>query len=143
MASLLKRFEKEISGRKKEVIDFIPEIDANGDFKKVRGIEAIIKSWTNILLTPLGTYDHDPDYGSKLLFLVFEPADEITREKIYNEIDFRLPRFDDRAQIDDIDVQFFNNRKGFTVTITVNYDGDTGILTQSITEQTASKFLEA
>ena len=142
MVSLLKRFEKEISGKKNEIVDFVPEIDATGDFKKIKGIQAIINSWTTILLTPLGTYDHDQKFGSKLFFYIFEPADELTRDKIMTEIDFRLPRFEDRAKIENIDVQFLSNKKGFTVTITVNYDGDTDILSQSITEQTASKLLD-
>lgn len=129
MPNILKRFNKEVIGSKKRIYDFIPKITASGDFRRVRDIDVIISSWNNLLLTPTRSYIEDPDYGSDLHKMIFEPADEKTVDKIKYEIETKCITYDNRAVIDSIKVFFIPNRKGFSVDILVSYQGEKGILT--------------
>jgi len=76
MANLLNRFKgtNEVS----KLNDYVATISSSGDFRKVRDIDVILTSWTNILLTPRGTYIFDPEYGSNLHLILFDPVDDIT-----------------------------------------------------------------
>ena len=51
-------------------------------------------------------------------------------------------RYDDRANIQDVNVTFFKNLKGFSVAIDVSYEGETGQLQVVIDEATYFKFFE-
>lgn len=132
MASPLELFQKNIIGSKGTIHDFIPFISSKGDFARVSGISAILASWNNILLTPIRSYTHNPEYGSELYKYAFEPADESTIRSIQNEIEYRISLFDDRAKINSIEVSFFKDGHGFIVDITFSYDGETDSLSLSI-----------
>jgi len=136
MANLLDRFNKQVIGSDSKIYDYLPKIPATGDFKRIKDINVIISSWNNILLTPRGTYLFDPEYGSELYKLVFEPADETTIERIRNEISSRLLLYDDRATILSVDVIAKPNRKGYQINIVIEYDGERGELSVSFDDTT-------
>jgi len=142
VANLLDRFNKNAIGSKGNIADYISIIISSGDFKRVTNLEVILNSWSNILLTPLRTYDHDPTYGSDLYKMIFEPADEMTSEKIEREIESKITLFDDRATIEDISIDFLTNQKGFNLSITVDYEGTSGELKTTIDESLYFKFME-
>jgi len=124
MANILDRFNLDVIGSSGKIADILPYISPKGDFKRVTDFNTILNSWNNILLTPRRTYLFDPEYGSDLYKQVFAPADEDTIEEIKDEIMDRLMYYDDRASIDNIDIQFTTNKKGFNVSIYVSYEGD-------------------
>lgn len=136
MANLLKRFRKEAVGSDAIIYDYLPKITASGEFKRVKDIDVIITSWNNILLTPKRTYLYDPEYGSNLHLLLFEPVDNTTVERIKDEIERSIGYYDDRALITDITVTLMPSGKGFSVTIEAEYEGDTGSLSVKFDDST-------
>jgi len=142
MSNLLTRFQKTVVGSNKKIGDYLSNIDVSGDFKRITGIEVIIASWSNILVTPKRTYQYDPEYGSNLYKMVFEPTDETTEAEITNEVVNSLSLYDDRAIIKNINVIFATNLKGFSVAIDVQYKGEKGQLEVVIDENAYFKFFE-
>jgi len=136
MANLLDKFNKHIVGSKSKDNDYKPRIVSSGDLERISGIEVVLNSWNILLNIPKGTYDHDPELGSDLHKLVFQPADNRTMNKIKNEIERCLMTYDDRAKITNISIKFLTNKKGFNVTIDVNYRGEPATLKTSILENT-------
>lgn len=136
MANLLQRFNKQVIGSDGRIYDYLAKITAYGDFKRLHDLNVIISSWNNILLTPRGTYLHDPEYGSELYLMLFEPADDQTVERIKAEVQETLIIYDDRASIDDIQVQVKPNGKGYQLNISVTYEGAKGTLSVSFDDST-------
>lgn len=135
--SIIDRFFTDIAGDKNSIADYTSVIGPPGEFNRIKDLQVILNSWNNILLTPLRTYTWDPEFGSDLYKYVFEPADDHTRDGIKNEIEYRLQRYDDRAQIQDIIIEMFSNGKGFRYSIIVTYNGETGTLNGTIDKKTA------
>jgi len=142
MANLLDRFKKQVKGSENRLYDYLPKIAQTGDWARITDINVIINSWNNILMTPRRTYLHDPEYGSDLHLLVFDPADSITADRLKTEIQTRLLTYDDRAQIENIEIFLLPNRKGFSVTIDVLYEGEKGILSVSFDDSTFDEILQ-
>ena len=126
MANLLDRFVKSARGTDVQPHDFIPRISSIGDFKRIRNIDVILNSWNNILLTPLGSYIYDPEFGSNLYRLIFEPADSGTVEAIKNEVQTRIENYDSRGEILNLTVVMLPNKKGFNVNVEAEYRGERG-----------------
>lgn len=125
MANILERFIKSARGTDIQPHDFIPYISSIGDFKRIRNIDVILNSWNNILLTPLGSYIYDPNFGSNLYKLIFEPADSGTVQAIKTEIETRILNYDARGEILNINVVMLPNKKGFNVNIECGFRGQT------------------
>jgi len=142
MANLLDRFNKNVRGSSGRIVDYISIISSKGDFKQIRNLDVILNSWNNILLTPLRTYLFDPEFGSNLYKMVFEPVDQNTVDRIKTEIENSLLKYDDRAAITNINISFLQDGKGFNVDITVDYEGEEGNLSLTLDEGTYFKFLE-
>lgn len=143
MANLLSRFNKAVVGSDSKLADYKSKIASVGDFKRIANIEVILNSWTNILITPRRTYMFDPEYGSDLYRLVFEPADQVTQREIIEEVVGSLRKYDDRAIINNVSVEFLSNGKGFSVAVDVKYEGETGQLEVLIDEDTYFRFFES
>jgi len=141
LANILDRFKFTSVGSAGRILDYNSILSSNGDFTKLFDIDAIINSWRNILSTPKGSYDHDPEFGSNLYLFVFEPADVKTKEAINNDIIQALSTYDNRANISSIDTTFLRNMKGFNVSIYVDYEGDTSNLNINIDENTYQNFI--
>lgn len=132
MTTLMEQFQKNVIGTQGRITDYIPIISSKGDFTIVTGLSAILASWNNILLTPLRSYNYNPEYGSNLYKYVFEPRDEITEEGIKNEILDRLMTFDDRAKVTTIDIDYMTGGHGYIVNIGLLYLGEEGRLVVTI-----------
>ncbi len=141
MANLLDRFQTEVIGSESLVRDYLSVVSSIGDFKRVSDLNVILNSWNNILLTPRGTYLHDPEFGSDLYKYVFEPSDDTTVEGIKREIADRISIYDNRATIDDIEVTIQNDGKRFDIIIYVNYQGEKGTLDVKFDDTTFADFL--
>lgn len=134
MPNLLDRFKRSNVGNYNKPTNYDDIIDPIGDFKKLKGLEAIVRSWKTILTTPVRTYDHDPEFGSELPNYVFAPRDQETAENIQTEVEDSLKRFDNRADIEEVKVSFLN--KGFLIEIVANYQGESFSIKQPIDEST-------
>lgn len=102
MANDFRSFRKTIAGKKTEIYDYLPTIGSVGDFVQTTGINVLINSIRTLLLTPLGYYPFDPNFGSLLYQKVFDPLDEISRNQIEFEVRQRIEKFDDRVVIEDV-----------------------------------------
>jgi len=140
MANILDKFKTTSIGSSGRVLDFSSKLSPSGDFNKLFDMDAILASWSNILMTPRGSMDHDPEFGSDLYLYIFEPADTVTQESIKNEIYKAITTYDDRANIDEINVSFFKNKKGFNISIIANYEGDHSEMNLTMDENTYMSF---
>jgi len=140
MANILDKFKTTSIGSSGRVLDFSSKLSPSGDFNKLFDMDAILASWSNILMTPRGSMDHDPEFGSDLYLYIFEPADSVTQESIKNEIYRAITTYDDRANIDEINVAFFKNKKGFNVSIVASYEGDNSEMNLTMDENTYMSF---
>jgi len=142
MANLLDRFKTAVIGSESKLADYRSTISSNGDFTRIENLNVILNSWNNILTTPRRTYMFDPEYGSNLYKLVFEPSDDKTIEQIVKEVVSSLRKYDDRARINDISVSFLPNKKGFIVSVDVEYEGETGQLEAVIDQDLYFRFYD-
>ena len=142
MSNLLERFNQTVAGSDSKLADYLSKISTTGDFKRIKNIEVILNSWNNILITPRRSYQYDPEYGSNLYKLVFEPADDKTISKIRDELVVSLQTYDDRATIEDVEITFLTNLKGFNIAVDVGYQGESGQLSIAIDESIYFKFFE-
>lgn len=143
MVDFLKRFNQTVAGTRNTVSDYVSTIAPVGDFRRIDGIQVILNSWNNILITPKRSYMFDPEYGSNLYKLVFEPADDDTIDKIEKEVIDTIQRYDDRALIKNVTINFLPNQKGFQVNIEVTYKGDRSQLQVVIDKNLYFKFFES
>jgi phage baseplate assembly protein W len=141
LANLLDRFKVSVIGSNDRIRDYLPNIGAKGDFQTTVDLNVIINSWRNILLTPRRNYPYDPEYGSDLYKMVFDPLDEITVQRIEDEVYGSIQRYDNRAFIDDIDIKYLKLEKGVSIDIYIDYKGDKGILSIILNEQIFSSLL--
>lgn len=132
MANLLDRFNIKVVGSDNKIADFTSTISSQGDFTRIEDLNVILNSWNNVLVTPRRSYLNDPEYGSDLYKYIFEPIDEITVNKIKEEINYRLMLYDDRATIEEIEISILSDNKGFNILLFVDYQGAKGELTISI-----------
>jgi len=123
MANLLERFNKFSVGTSDSFADYTSKISSKGDFTRIEGLQSILNSWNNILLTRIRSVDHDPDFGCELYKYVFAPQDQTTKDLIKQEIYQRLFYYDDRANIEDVVVSFLKDKHGFVINIYINYKG--------------------
>jgi phage baseplate assembly protein W len=118
----LKTFEDTIKAQSDTIFDFKDYFNPSGDFKRVSGINALISSLQNLLVTPLGSYPWDPTYGSLLYKKVWELLDEYSEEEIRREILDRTREFDDRIEIESVIINMFSDQKGFQVNMKIEYE---------------------
>ena len=124
MANDLKTFDTEVKGKSNVIADYKDTVASTGDFAKVQGINVIILSLRNLLLTPLGTYPFNPNYGSELYKKVFDPLDNETIEDIEFEIRDRVVEFDDRINVQSVTVVPLSDKKGVSVTVKIKKDAE-------------------
>ncbi len=111
MANAYREFETKQVASDKLSRDIFPIIDSHGDFKELTGKDAIITAIRNLLMTPLGRYPFDPNYGSLLYKQVFEPMDEITYENIRYEVKDRIEQYEDRVTVEKVVIQYSPDKK--------------------------------
>lgn len=117
----IEKFLKTIPGERQTTIkDMFCEIDSHGDFRTLKGVDVIINSIINIILTFKKTYIFDPEFGCDLIKYIFQPADHITKSDIESELNMAIARYEGRGKVS-FDVKFLSNRKGFNITLNVEY----------------------
>jgi len=99
--------------------DIYPIIDSNGDWRVLTGKDAIICSIRNLLMTPLGKYPFDPNYGSLLYKQLFEPQDDQTSDNIKYEVKDRVEQFENRVTVDEVIVNMKDKTARVDVVFTI------------------------
>ena len=128
-------FQTQISGRVNEIYDYMFIIDGTGDLTRLSGIDVLINSLRNLLLTPLGYYPFDPEYGSLLYKKLFEMSDKITEREIEYEITSRVQRYDKRIKIDKVQITWSNDNKSAIVDVYIDRNGVKGKVSTVLSAQ--------
>jgi phage baseplate assembly protein W len=79
--------------------------------------KAVIRSVRNLVQTRHYDRLFNPDIGSKVDFLLFEPISELTASSIENEIRITINNFEPRVEIETIKVSTDVDNNGYNVTL--------------------------
>lgn len=90
---------------------------ATGDINPIRDIEAVKKSVMNLVLTNFNERPFQPEIGSGVRGLLFEPADELTMYSIEDAIRMVILNFEPRVRILSIDSEFLDNENAYRMTL--------------------------
>ena len=123
---IYRKFNSTLAGKSDQIYDYDPFIGPTGDFRKISGIDVAIRSIRTLLLTPLGFYPFDPEYGSLLYKKLFEPADENTIKEIEYEIRDRIAIYEDRVKVSSVNSYFMGDKKTLVVNVIILRNGITG-----------------
>lgn len=109
---------------KNTITDIDNTIDSNGDWKKIKNLDVILKHIITSLTVQRGTYLFDPSFGSGLYRYIFEPQDQKTLDSINRIISNIVADYRRYTSID-YDVQFLRDKKGFRINLLIEYEGKT------------------
>jgi len=140
MANILNRFARRDIIQPNTIVDYVPFISSYGDFKKIEGIDVVINSWIDILFTPKGTVDHDPEMGVGLNQFIWEPMDAETLDYLKSELTYVLKFFDNRGTISDIKFSKTQSGKGLNVDIKVKFEDTYKSMTFVLSEEYMNLF---
>lgn len=87
------------------------------DVNKLVGDMAVISSLKNLILTNFNERLFQPNIGSNVRRLLFEPLDDITAAVLENEIKQTIINFEPRVSIDSISVYTNIEQNAYNVTI--------------------------
>jgi phage baseplate assembly protein W len=92
-----------------------------GDVGKKLDINAVKQSLKNLLYTQYNERPFNPNLGSPLYRLLFQPADPITTEAIKQAIELLIQNFEPRVVLDYLDVvpKYDDNSYEITIFFTV------------------------
>lgn len=79
--------------------------------------QAVIRSIRNLLLTNHFERPFNPDLGSKMDTILFEPISPLTANAIKNEIRLVIENYEPRASVQEITVSANPDRNAYNVTI--------------------------
>jgi len=122
----LKKFEESVRGKSGVAHDYIDTIGSAGDFTRIHGINVIVNSLRNLLITPLGSYPFNPEYGSELYKKVFEPLDNFTIEEIQFEVKDRIAMFDSRINVINVSIDLLSDNKGVAISVFIKKGDESG-----------------
>jgi len=135
-------FQNQLIGQQSQIYDIVPFINGTGDFEQVNDINVLINSLRNLLLTPLGYYPFDPEYGSLLYKKLFQMADDITKKEIEYEVTKRITRYDPRIKITLVESTFYQDKKAIQVNVHINRNGMTAKISAYLNAQQSMFGLE-
>lgn len=87
------------------------------DLMVVKDFVAIKKSVQNLLTTYPGERFFNPNIGSKITKLLFEPIDYITATTVREEIQYTIEAFEPRVLLNSVDVVPNFEEDGYDITI--------------------------
>ena len=87
------------------------------DFSTVKNENAIKQSIRNLILTVFGERPYQPDIGTRVEGLLFEPFDVFTAEDLRDEISNTIQRLEPRVEVENIDVNLSDDEYSIDVAI--------------------------
>ena len=88
-----------------------------GGFKRLIQNNKFHDNLKVLLETKKGTLIGDPDFGSNLYQLLFEPANEVTSNLIRQGVAYTIENYNDNIVVDQIDVTY----KSHTIQLNIRY----------------------
>jgi phage baseplate assembly protein W len=79
--------------------------------------KAVLRSIRNLLLTQHYDRLFNPELGSKVSYLLFEPISPLTASQLEDQIRITIENFEPRVKIDTIRVQASDEQNGYNVTL--------------------------
>lgn len=79
--------------------------------------QAVIRAVRYLLLTKKGEKPFEPDFGSRLNALLFEPVDFLTSQAISDEIRTVIRAYEPRVELRSIDVNANPDQNAYNVTL--------------------------
>lgn len=89
-----------------------------GDVDILKNVDAVKRSIRNLILTNNYERHFQPDIGSGIAHLLFEPIGPLTRERIRNAIESTIKTYEPRAEVLKIDVKVDTDGNGYNASIT-------------------------
>ena len=96
----------------------------NGDIGKSTGATAVKRAIVGILKTNFNERMFQPEFGSNILALLFEPMNPITEERMKTEIEEAVKRHEPRAQVIGINVEAQEEQNRYLVNILFNVSSE-------------------
>ena len=93
------------------------------DLLALKNENAIARSVKNLVLTSPGERFFEPELGSRVNSLLFEPLDDIIASEVRDEIENVINRFEPRVDLQDVTVSADFDNGELNVTITYNIIG--------------------
>ena len=84
---------------------------------------AIARSVRNLIMTVPGEKPFNPNVGSRVTRLLFDPMDEITSSAIRGEIEFTIEAFEPRVKLRKVEVTPNHDEQSYDVKITYTIIG--------------------
>ena len=129
MASYRFRSEKYVSRGYKDLSVSFKSNPSTGDFGIVKNENAIKQAVRNLLLTDLGERPFQPDIGSRIKGLLFEPWDVFSADEIKGEIKNCLSRLEPRIQVTRVSLQDDSDINAIAVELDYTIVGETVVQT--------------
>lgn len=104
-------------------IDIELSKQTDGDVKMFLDTDAIKSSIINILTTRIGTRRMVPEFGSDLDYLLFEPMDKYTAERIASSILRAINTWEDRIIVDNVNIDVSYDLMYYKATISYTIKG--------------------
>ena len=89
------------------------------DFSTVKNENAIKQSIRNLILTVFGERPYQPDIGSRVKGLLFEPFDVFTAEDLRDEISNTIQRLEPRVEVENIYVNLSDD--DYSIDVAIEY----------------------
>jgi len=108
----------------------------SGDFKKIIDKETILKSIENIVTTTQDSRIFLPGFGTGIYYFLFEPLDNKTAIDLRDKVRQQLNTWDDRIQLQDVNVQQDLVNHTLLVNVTFSFNAETFTETIPINQET-------
>ena len=96
----------------------------NGDIGKSTGATAVKRAIVGILKTNFNERMFQPQFGSNIRALLFEPMNPITEQRMKTEIEDAVKRHEPRAQVIGINVEAQEEQNRYLVNILFNVSSE-------------------
>tara|TARA_Y100000294_G_C8514865_1_gene320391 strand:+ start:83 stop:472 length:390 start_codon:yes stop_codon:yes gene_type:complete len=96
----------------------------NGDIGKSTGVTAVKRAIVGILKTNFNERMFQPEFGSNIRALLFEPMNPITEQRMRTEIEEAVKRHEPRAQVIGINVEGQEEQNRYLVNILFNVSSE-------------------
>ena len=96
----------------------------NGDIGKSTGATAVKRAIVGILKTNFNERMFQPEFGSNIRALLFEPMNPITEQRMKTEIEEAVKRHEPRAQVIGINVEGQEEQNRYLVNILFNVSSE-------------------
>lgn len=118
----MSRADKITSLNKKDVVysDFLNNLEKhplNGSLARISNEDSVKQSIKNLLLTDVFERPYQPQIGSKIYSLLFEPMDDITENLLKNTIADTIRLYEPRAKLIYVGVSGIADRNEYNINI--------------------------